>query len=108
MQSRPAYHCCTIPSLVLLPTLRGNCLTADQRWGWLFGTAPVGQSVNLKTVKQNRADQCRAFCVRQKKRNLAADATLSGLSKHGGRYHDQPSPFCHCSFGASPDPISAR
>jgi hypothetical protein len=27
------------------------------------------------TVKQNRADQCRAFCVRRKKRNLAADAT---------------------------------
>jgi hypothetical protein len=27
------------------------------------------------TVTQNRADQCHAFCVRQKKRNLAADAT---------------------------------
>jgi hypothetical protein len=27
------------------------------------------------TVTQNHADQCHAFCVRQKKRNLAAEAT---------------------------------
>ena len=38
--------------------------------------------------------RCRAFCVRQKKRNLAA----------GRPDHDRPSPFCRRSFGSNPNP----
>src|SRR5215472_16185029 len=39
-----------------------------------------------------------------RRRNLAADATLSCPSKQGGPDHDQPSSFCHCSFGPAQTP----
>src|SRR5262249_10810389 len=62
----------------------------------------IRQSENLNG-KTKPARIVRSVCA-TKKRNLAAGATVSSFSTSGGLIHDHPSPFCHYSVGACPDP----
>src|SRR5262249_21190150 len=100
------YCNCTVNPLILSPARSG---------AFSLETAPRFPSNHYGTsrllVRHGRREKTRydtlllstATCS-QKKRNPAADATLSGLSTQGVLDHAQPSPFCHHSFGASPDP----